>query len=209
MKKLFILGGCISLILLSCHKNHDPILLSQKKPELSNPGDKKLSFKITDIYSKLFAIKRRIDIINQKTNAVLGKIFITLSCDDPRDNLYRKLNYEPEKFSGQITLESHHLIEFKKRILKGKLVKVETAKDNNIHLNSNYGFGFNPDLDSVSKLNQDQGNILDYNSKFYSMLECANSILVDLNWQDLAKCALSASICFNQYFGNCWGKHRE
>jgi len=119
MKKLFMIIGCISLILFSCHKNRDPIPLTDKKPELTNPGGKKLSIKVTDVYSKLYAIKRRIYIINQKTNAVLGKMFFTLSCKDTNDNLYRILNYEPERFSGQITLGSHQLIAFTKRILKG------------------------------------------------------------------------------------------
>src|SRR3982750_2492586 len=125
MKKLFVLVGFVSLILFSCHKIQDPDLKSHQNPGLLSQDNKGVSFKIIDIYSSLSAIKRRIDVINKRTNAVLGKMFITLSCNDPNDNLYKKINYEPEKFSGLITLESSHLIKFTKRILNGKQVKAE------------------------------------------------------------------------------------
>jgi len=206
MKKLFMIIGCISQILFSCHKNRDPIPLTHKKPELTNPGDRKLSIKVTDVYSKLYAIKRRIDFINKNTNAVLGKMFITLSCNDPRDNLYKKLYYEPEKFSGQITLESRHLFEFTKRILIGKQVKVENLTGKDIHENSNSGFELNPEPDPDLNLSQDPGISMDFYCSIADLAAlgtCAKNYFSDMNWLDYALCAIKGNWCIRQAIGIC------
>lgn len=204
MKKLFVLVGCISLFLSSCHKNKDPDLRTQQKPGLIKPESKKLTFKITDIYSKLSAIRRRIDVINKRTNVVLGKMFITLSCNDPNDNLYRKITYEPEKFSGQITLETSQLIEFTKKILNGKLVKVEkqTRKDGDI--SSKPGMlGPKPNLNSDRI--QDPGYTFDTSCSYLQIAACVQTSLDNMDWLDYAFCLIKGKFCLVQNFGFCAG----
>ena len=206
MKKLFIIVGCISQILFSCHKNHDPTHLTRKKPELTNPGDKKLSIKVSDVYSKLYAIKRRIEFINKNTNAVLGKMFITLSCNDPRDNLYKKLYYEPEKFSGQITLESRPLFEFTKRILNGQQVKVEKLTGKDVHENSNSGLDLNPEPDPDLNITPDPGISMDFRCPIFDLPAlgtCAKNYFSDMYWLDYALCAVKGNFCIKQAIGVC------
>jgi hypothetical protein len=202
MKKLFVLVGCISLILFSCHKNHDPDLKTQQKPGLINPDSKRVFFRVTDIYSRISAIRRRIDIINKKTNVVLGKMFITLSCNDPNDNLYRKIKYEPEKFSGQITLESSHLIEFTKRILNGKLVKVEKLVSKDVDANSKPDMT-DPKLDPVSDPIPESGNTVDISCPFFQIAACANNEMENMYWLDFAFCAIKGNYCLIRNFALC------
>jgi hypothetical protein len=205
MKKLFVLVGCISLIAFSCHKNHlsDPI--THQKPGLTNPGRKKVSLKVIDIYSKLYAIKRRIDFINEKTNSVLGKMFITLSCNDPSDNLYRKIENEPEKFSGLITLESSHLIGFTKRILNGQLVKVENVENKVVDGNSKTGVATDPEPDPAYAPSCDSANSTDAICPWQSIQSCANAIVENMYWLDFALCAIKGH-CLTKAIGTCINK---
>jgi hypothetical protein len=197
MKKLFVLVGFISLILFSCHKIHDPDLKSQE-----NPG-KGVSFKIIDIYSSLSAIKRRIDVINKRTNAVLGKMFITLSCNDPNDNLYKKINYEPEKFSGLITLESSHLIKFTKKILNGKQVKAENEITKIVDSNAKPGFEPGHEPDPILNPNPATPNRTDGICSVASIESCAKTTVDNMYWLDFAVCALESQFCLARAFGTC------
>ena len=181
MKKLCVVVGCISLINFSCHKNHDLDLQAPRKADLIIPGTKELVFKATEIYSNLSAIRRRIEIINRKTNALLGELFITLGCNDPNDNLYRKIKYEPEKFSGQITFESNHHLEFTKKILNGKVVKVKKLACNG------------PDTNQRMEGSCSQSQII----------SCFESTVDAMNWLEYASCALQGLLCFPRILGTC------
>jgi hypothetical protein len=203
MKKLFVLVGFVSLILFSCHKIQDPDLKSHQNPGLLSQDNKGVSFKIIDIYSSLSAIKRRIDVINKRTNMVLGKMFITLCCNDPNDNLYRKINYEPEKFSGQITLESSHLIKFTKRILNGKQVKSENEVIKIVGPDTKPGFEPGADRDPISSLNPDTGSRTDAICSVASIESCAKTTLDNMYWLDYALCAIKSQICLAQTLGIC------
>lgn len=181
MKKLCVVVGCISLINFSCQKNLDLALQAPRNAELSVPGTKELVFKATEIYSKMSAIKRRIEIINRKTNVLLGELFITLGCNDPNDNLYRKIKYEPEKFSGQITFESNHYLEFTKKILNGKVVKVKKLSCNG------------PDTNQRMEGSCSQSQI---NS-------CFESTVDDMNWLEYASCTVQGLWCFPRILFKC------
>jgi hypothetical protein len=197
MKKLFVLVGFISLILFSCHKIKDPNLKSQETP------GKGVSLKITDIYSSLSAIKRRIDVINKRTNVVLGKMFITLSCNDPNDNLYKKINYEPEKFSGLITLESSHLLKFSKRILNGKQIKFENEVRRDVDADLIPGLETGLEPDSVSTAKSDLGSRTDSFCSYSSVAACALTNLNNMYWLDFALCTIKDNICLMQNLGLC------
>lgn len=203
MKKIFLLVGCITLILFSCQKRHDPSRATHQKPGLTNPDGKKLAFKVIDIYSQLSSIRRRIDIINKATNVVLGKMFITLSCNDPNDDLKRKIKYEPEKFSGQITLESRHLIRCTKRILNGKLVKVENLVGKEVDEASKPGIKADPEFDPVSSSTIDPVNSTDFHCPLFEIAACANTRIYNMYWLDYAFCAIEGNICLLKNFGIC------
>lgn len=181
MKNLCVVVGCISLINLSCHKNHDLDLQDSRKADLILPISKEVVFKATEIYSKWSAIRRRIEIINTKTNALLAEIFITLGCNDPNENLYRKLKFEPEKFSGQITFESNHNLEFTKKILNGKVVKVRKLACND----------------------RDSNQSMEGNCSLSGINSCFESSVDDMNWLDYASCTLKGLWCFPRIFLNC------
>jgi hypothetical protein len=181
MKKLCVVVGCISLIHISCHKNQDLDFQAPQKADLLISGTKELVFKATEIYSKLSAIRRRIEIINRKTNALLGEIFISLGCNDPNDNLYRKIKYEPEKFTGQITFESNHHLEFTKKILNGKVVKVKKLACNSPESNQRM-----------------EGSCSQ--SQIYS---CFESTVDDMNWLEYASCTVQGLWCFPRILGTC------
>jgi hypothetical protein len=181
MKKLCVVLGCISLIHFSCHKNHDLDLQAPRKADLIIPGTKELVFKATEIYSKLYAIRRRIEIINSKTNSRLAEIFVTLGCNDPNDNLYRKIKYEPEKFSGQITFESNHHLEFTKKILNGKVVMVKKLACN----------------DPVSN------QMMEGSCSQSQINSCFENAVDDMNWLEYASCTLQVLWCFPKVFTGC------
>lgn len=181
MKKLCVVVGCISLIHFSCQKNQDLDLQAPRKADLLVHGTKELVFKATEIYSELSAIRRRIEIINRKTNAVLGEIFITLGCNDPNDNLYRKIKYEPEKFSGQITFESNHHLEFTKKILNGKVVKVKKLACNS------------PDTNQRMEGSCTQSLIY----------LCFENTVGDMNWLEYASCTVKGLWCFPNILVKC------
>src|SRR5687767_9511330 len=167
MKKLCVVVGCISLIHFSCHKNDDLDLKTPMKVASLQSATKELVFKATQVYSKLSSIGRRIEIINKKTNALLGEVFISLGCNNPNDNLYRKLKYEPEKFSGHISFELIHQMKLTKRILNGKLVEIEKLLCN--------------DTESAKSMNSDC--LAGINS-------CISNTYEDMSWLSFALCTI-------------------
>jgi hypothetical protein len=141
-------------------------------------------FKVTEIYSNLSAIRRRIDVINKKTNSILSEVLITLGCDDPNDNLYRKIGFEPENFSGQITIETNHLLEYTKKVLNGKLVKVER----------------------IACKDPEPNNAMDGSCPLSSINSCINDTYYDMNWLDFAICTIKGSYCYFKSYANCKAK---
>lgn len=138
-------------------------------------------FKVTEIYSKLSAIRRRIEVINKKTRSILGEVLITLGCNDPNDNLYKKIKTEPESFSGEITIETNHHLEFTKKILNGKVVKVE----------------------QFSCIEPETANKPDGECPFSSINSCINNTYNDMNWLDYARCMVSGPHCYPRVYQGC------
>lgn len=204
MKKLFVLVGCISLLLFSCRKSHDQDPNTQQKPVVIKPSTKKMSFIITDIYSRLSTIRRQIAFFNKNTNVVLGRMFITLSCNDPNENLYRIIKYQPEKFSGKITLQSSHLIEFTKKILNGKLVKVEKRISKDVNAGAKPRI-LDSYFDPISDPLSDTGNTLDGIGCLFSIATCARTALDNMEWRDFADCLIEGNTCLGRIVGNCYG----
>ena len=178
MKKLCVIVGCISLIHFSCHKDHGSDCLILQNPGIIIPGTQGIMFKVTEIYSKLSAIRRRVEVINKKTSSLLGEVFITLGCNDPNDNLYKKINTEPENFSGQITIETNHELEYTKKILNGKLVKVE-------------------------KLECKDPDPVDNTDGRCSIDSCVKNTTDDMNWLEYARCVISGPFCLPRLWANC------
>lgn len=119
MKKFFLFLSFTCLITGLTSFGQEPDFVIDKNADYTAQAENGTLVIARDVYSMKTALKRSIQLINPKTQQVIGEAFITLQGTDPGQNIYDALKETPEKFSGVLVIEADGKVLYRKEILNG------------------------------------------------------------------------------------------
>jgi hypothetical protein len=141
-----------------------------------------------DVYSMTGKLKRKVTLVNPRSNSVIGEIFIRLESANPDVNMYDQLDKAPEKFSGSLTIETAEGVIYKKYIIDG-----ETVDEGSVSGKATGGLGggpgpfYNPGL----------------SCSFSNIHDCVAYKIEGMNWVNYALCLVRAPLCYLQQWAVC------
>src|SRR5688572_14524431 len=106
MKKFFIYGLIAGSLFSTTAFSQEKEFVIPKNDDVTLDVYENTKVVATDVYSMRSKLKRNVKVVDERTHAVLGDIFISLESSNPDIDLYQQLENEPEKFTGELKIET-------------------------------------------------------------------------------------------------------
>lgn len=188
MKKNFIYFFTTCLLYSTVAISQDAEFVIPQNPDqviVSEDGTNIISH---DVYSMSSKLKRKVKLVNPKTQAVIGEVFIRLESFNPDINMYEQLDNAPGKFSGSLIIETAEGVIYKKDIVDG-----QTVDEGSVSGKTTGGLGggpgpfYNPNL----------------SCSFSNIHDCVAYNIEGMNWVNYALCLVRAPLCYLQQWATC------
>lgn len=141
-----------------------------------------------DVYSLASKLKRKVTLIDPKSNTIIGEVFIRLESADADSYMYDVLEKEPERFSGQLIIESAEGIIYQRTIFNGKVVEPQSSSGRAAPvLGGGPGPVYNGSLPCT----------------FNNIHNCVAYRIENLNWLQLGLCLFRAPVCYLEHWAFC------
>ncbi len=174
----------LSIFFYACKNESDLYPIPKNQPLILN-SSKNVDIRASDVSSSLNSIIRKIEIIDKRNNSVFDTFIISLSCDDPKDNIYEKLKLRT--LSGTLKIENNNIILGKSHAING-LVS-EDQKLSNYFYSSENG---NP-MYKIAQLSCTASNVLN----------CVENRINSMNLMDYGICLATAPACYAALWAGC------
>jgi hypothetical protein len=187
MKKCFfylLLSCCISFIGIA----QGPDFVIPRNEDVTIEAEDGTLIIARDVYSQKSKLKRTVQLINPKTNTLIGEASIRLEASNPEENMYEVLQHSPEKFSGVLIIESEGQVLYTNNIVDGKSLGGETEAGRMAgSLGGGPGPVYNPNVPC----------------NFTTIHDCVAWFIEGMSWFKYALCLLHAPACYARQWGNC------
>ena len=188
MKKYFVFLVFFSFITCLKAFSQDGDFVIARNPDLTIKAEDGTLVIIRDVYSMKADLKRNVQLVNPKTNGMIGEAFIRLQAVDPDENMYDILKETPGKFSGTLSIESDGVVIYSKQIVNGVAEPAQVVAGRAAgELTGGPGPVYNPNLRCTI------GNIHD----------CVAYKIEGMNWLQFGLCLLSAPACYGRQWAVC------
>ena len=157
-------------------------------PDQTIISDNGIQISSHDVYSRSDKLKRKVTLVNPKSNTVIGELFIRLESANPDQNMYEQLDKDPGTFSGTLIIETAEAVIYRKDIVDGKTVDEEGMSGKATGgLGGGPGPFYNPNL----------------SCSFSNVHDCVAYVIENMNWLNYALCLVRAPLCYLQQWATC------